>query len=255
MSELFEYYIETDTFHFKYAKGKPAVETREYHDYNEFVFFIQGKASLIAKNIQQELIPGSIVIIPKEQFHQFFVEDSENYVRCILGFYETPEMQKLVNQIMNSVKIFNTPNRKIVSVFEKLTEIVESDLSDEEKAVFVKGSLLHLLIYVKKYIVDAICGNTNLSPIIVRTLAIIDESYSENISVKDIADRLFVSYLSLTHKFSKEMNMPIYKYITKKRLAEAHKLIIQGENITSAARNSGFNDYSCFYRLYKKYYT
>lgn len=50
------------------------------------------------------------------------------------------------------------------------------------------------------------------------------------------------------------MNMPIYRYITKKRLAEAHKLIAGGASLSYAAQNSGFGDYSCFYRLYRKYY-
>lgn len=254
MSNLFEYYIEADNFHFKYAKGKPAAESMEYHDYNEFVLFMRGKASFISKNIQQKLITGSIVMIPKEQFHQFFIEDNENYVRCILGFYEAHETEELVHQIMSTVKIFNTPNRIVFSVFEKMIEIVEGDLSDKEKALFVQGSLMQLLVYVKKYLSDTVCRNMNLSPLISRTLTAIDECYSENITVEDLARRLFVSYSTLTHKFKKEMNIPIYQYITKKRLAEAHKLIIQGEALTSAAQSSGFNDYSSFYRLYKKYY-
>ena len=38
MKKLFEYFIETDWFHLKYAKGEPAVKEQEFHDYNEFVF-------------------------------------------------------------------------------------------------------------------------------------------------------------------------------------------------------------------------
>lgn len=254
MKNLFEYYIETENFHFKYAKGKPAVEDREYHDYNEFVFFMEGKSYLISKNIQQELSPGSIIIIPKEQFHQFCVKESENYVRCILGFYETPEIQNVTNQTMNTIKILNMPNCQILTVFNNLIEIVKSNFGNEEKSIFIRGSLMQLLVYFKKQLSETICSNMNLSPIVSRTLALIDEHYTENISVKDIAQQLFVSYSTLTHKFSREMNIPIYQYITKKRLSEAHKLIMQGETFTYAAQHSGFNDYSCFYKLYMKYY-
>lgn len=254
MKNLFEYYIETENFHFKYAKGKPAVENREYHDYNEFVFFIQGSSSLIAKNIQQKLIPGSIVIIPKQQFHQFCVTNSEDYTRCILGFYDTPQTKKLISQIMDTVKILNTPDIQILSIFKQMEKIIESDFSDEEKIIFIQGSLMQLLIYFKKYLSEAICSNINLSPIVSNALTFIDEHYKEYISVKNIANQLFASYSTLTHKFKKEMNISIYQYITKKRLAEAHKLIIEGKSYTFAAQNSGFSDYSCFYRLYKKYY-
>lgn len=254
MEKLFEYYINGENFHFKYAKGKPAVENKEYHDYNEFVFFISGNASFISKNIQQKLKNGSIVMIPKEHFHQFCVKDQNNYVRCILGFYETPELKKLVSQAMNTVKIIDAPNAEIISLFENLIKIAESNLSDEEKSIFAKGSLMHLTVYCKNPLFKAISSNLNLSPVVSRSLEIIDEQYKNTLTVEDIAKQLFVSYSTLTHKFREEMNIPIYRYITKKRLAEAHKLINQGKTLIFAAQNSGFTDYSGFYRLYKKYY-
>ena len=69
MESLFEYYIESDNLHLKYAKGEPAVRKQEFHNYNEFVLFINGNASLISKNIQQKLTHGSLILIPKEHFH------------------------------------------------------------------------------------------------------------------------------------------------------------------------------------------
>ncbi len=254
MQNLFEYYIESDNFHFKYAKGKPAVENQEYHNYNEIVFFIDGESFFISKNIQQPLVHNSIVIIPKEHFHQFCVSAPESYVRCILGFYADSEIKNVVGQTMDTIKVINIPNEKIFSVFKNLIYIVESSLNDEEKRIFIHSSLLQLLIYFKKYLSETVSSNNILSPIIIRTLNIIDEQYTENISIKNIAKQLYVSQSALAHKFSMEMNIPIYQYITKKRLAEAHKLIRQGEKLNNAARISGFNDYSTFYRLYKKYY-
>lgn len=254
MQNLFEYYIQTDNFHFKYAKGKPAVENQEYHDYNEIVFFIDGKSFFISKNIQQTLIHNSIVIIPQEHFHQFRVSAPETYVRCILGFYADLEIKNIIGQTMNTIKVINVPNEKIVSVFKNLIYIVESTLTDEEKSIFIHSSLLQLLVYFKKYLSETVSGNIILSPSIIRALNIIDEQYNKNISIKSIAKQLYVSQSALTHKFSAEMNIPIYRYITKKRLSEAHKLIRQGEKLNNAARISGFNDYSTFYRLYKKYY-
>lgn len=254
MQNLFEYYIETDNFHFKYAKGKPAVENREYHDYNEIVFFMEGKSFLISKNIQQKLTHNSIVIIPQEHFHQFCVSNPESYVRCILGFYVTSEMQNIVRQTMNTIRVIDTPNEQIISVFKNLTDIVESKLTDDEKRIFIRGSLMQLLVYFKKCLSETIYSNIILSPAVSRALAIIDEQYTENLSIESIAKQLFVSPSTLAHKFSEEMNIPIYQYITKKRLSVAHKLIRQGESLNRAAQKSGFNDYSSFYRLYKKYY-
>ena len=92
-----------------------------------------------------------------------------------------------------------------------------------------------------------------LSPIVSRALKIIDEKYTENLSVKTIAEMLYVSPSALAHKFSKELNISVYRYITKKRLSAVRESVSRGESLTEAAINNGFSDYSCFYRLYKKY--
>lgn len=50
------------------------------------------------------------------------------------------------------------------------------------------------------------------------------------------------------------MNIPIRKYVIKKRLILAHSKILKGELSSVAAIECGFNDYSGFYRQYKKMY-
>lgn len=254
MDNLFEYYIETDQLHFKYAKGEPAVKSQEFHDYNEFVFFLEGNSFLISKHIQQELTTGSMILIPKEQFHQFCVSQPESYVRCILAFRETPELAGLTREVMNTVKIISTPDARIRFVFDHLTEIIKSDLSHEEKALYLHSALIQLLIFLKTKPVTAVCRNTTLSPVVTGALSIIDEKYAEALSVEQLAGLLYVSPSTLAHKFSKELNISVYRYITKKRLSAAHALIQQGESLLNAAAGCGFRDYSCFYRLYQKYY-
>ena len=75
MQDLFEYYIEDKLFHLKYAKGKPSIIGKEFHNYNEIIFFIKGKADFISANIQKELQNGYIVVIPEEHFHQFSIKE------------------------------------------------------------------------------------------------------------------------------------------------------------------------------------
>ncbi len=254
MEKFFEYYIETDNFHLKYAKGEPAVKEQEFHDYNEFVFFIKGRSFLVSKNIQQELAPGSIIMIPKEHFHRFCVSQPETYIRCILGFRETPEIYNLTHEVMNTIKVISVPDKRVFSVFENLIGMIKSELTDEEKSLFIRASLIQLMIYLKQYSSEVISKSVNISPAVNRALNMIDEKYAENLTVESIAKLLYISPSTLSHKFRKELNISVYRYITKKRLSVAHELIKQGKSFTSAALNSGFNDYSCFYRLYKKYY-
>ena len=47
------------------------------------------------------------------------------------------------------------------------------------------------------------------------------------------------------------MNIPLHRYIVKKRLILAHNKMVEGEPAGLAAAESGFNDYSGFYLQYK----
>lgn len=254
MADLFEYYIEGEGFHLKYAKGEPSAKGREFHDYHEFLFFINGEASFVSKNIQSRLSPGSVVLIPKEHFHRFFVEHPETYTRCVFGFRGLGEISDLASEVMDTVKIIAKPDEKITSVFENLMGAAKSDLSEREKSLFIRASLVQLLIFLKGQISTVISNSVKLSPVVMGALNIIDEKYSENLTVEGIAKSLYVSASTLSHKFSKELSISVYQYIIKKRLSAANELIQSGKNLTRAAAESGFSDYSCFFRLYKKYY-
>lgn len=251
---LFEYYIITERFHVKFAKGEPALKDEEFHDYHEFILFLGGSAYFLSKNIQQKLPHGCIVAIPKEHFHQFIVDSPNEYVRCILGFRETETTRALIESVMTKIKIFETPNEKIIRLFSELCEIAKSELDESEKSIFAEGALHQLLIYFKHLESDAITKNVNVSEVVRSAIDFIDKNFQKALSVPMIASKLFVSESTLSHKFSREMNLSIYQYILKKRLISARMRIEAGESLSNAAINSGFSDYSSFYRAYKKHY-
>ena len=254
MDNLFEYYIQGDGIHLKYARGEPAVKEQEFHDYHEFVFFISGHSYMISKNIQQVLSAGSVVLIPREHYHQFCVSDTDGYVRCILGFRESSELAELIGAVMETVKIIEKPDGKILLAFDELIDTVKSNLDDKQKLLFVKATLVRILLYLRQNTSDVISQSIKLSDVVRQALGIIDKNYASPISVKQIAEELYVSPSTLAHKFRSELNISVYRYISKKRLFAVRDRMEKGESAVIAAAACGFADYSCFYRLYKKFY-
>ena len=252
--KLFKHYVNASSFQLKYFKGEPLRRDEEFHDFHEFVFFIRGKARFLSKNIQQDLTEESLIIIPKEHFHQFVISEPEKYERIILSFRETPENTELVSQVMQGIKILDAPNERITYIFERLAEIATDEMPHMPRERFVGAALTELLVYVIKYSDGAITKHVTVSPIVRRAIDYIDKHYTEDISVKSISEHLFVSESTISHKFSREMNISIYQYVLKKRLISAHVRIENGESVLLAASESGFKDYPCFYRLYKKHY-
>ena len=253
MNGYFEHYIESDSFHLKYAKGYPSAKGQEFHNYHEFILFLDGKAHLISNNIQKDLKIGSLVIVPKASYHQFVVSGS-NYTRLILGFRETEETSKLIESAMSEVRVVEDLDEALLSALHNLADVASSELAQNEKKLFIRASLIHILIYLKKYSIGSPDSKNRLSPTVQKALSYIDRHYTESISVEDISDALHISDSQLFHKFKDELKISVYQYISKKRLANARLLIEKGETVSCAAISSGFTDYSVFFRMYKKYY-
>ncbi len=254
MQRNFNYYVEDNAFHLKYAKGKPSVEGNEFHDYHEMVLFLEGNSLFISKNIQQDLKPKMLVLIPKENFHQFCVTDKENYTRCILAFKDTEELKPLINSVFNMIKIIPDPSKQILSIFENIFDICESQLDDSKKILYVKPTITQLLISLETFVQNYINKNINISPYIQKALTYIDKNLSGKLTIQTIAENIYVSPSFLAHKFREELNISLHRYVTEKRFSSMRNLLNSGESLATATKNCGFNDYSNFYRAYKKYY-
>lgn len=253
MRDIFEYTFEQDGLYTKYARSLPSVNGQEFHDYCEFIFFLGGEARFISKNVSKNLKEGSVIFVPKNTFHQLVVKDN-SYTRYILGFNAGSEFLGIEQKLGTDVILIEQPNEMIKGMVKGLIEISKQDISNQEKAVYIKASVVHLLFEFKKQTNQVVKLEYNVSKIIHDALLLIDDEYVNPITVKSLARKLHVSESLLSHKFKREMNISICQYISKKRLAVARDLIKSGIKITAAAEQSGFTDYSCFYRLYKKQY-
>lgn len=251
---MFAHYMTAGGCHMKYAQGKPAVTGREFHSYDEIVLFLDGSAQLISKNIQLRLVPGSIVLIPREQFHQFVVTEHDSYTRCILGFGDIPQLQCLVHQIMTEVAVIPKPSGQMRELFETLMQAAQTELPKDEQALLLQSTAAQLLFCQRFSKGESIRKYLTVSPVTQEALRYIDENFSAELRLESIAQALGVSLSSLSHRFRKDLNISVYRYISEKRLSTVRQYMEQGVPLGTAAERSGFQDYSGFFRLYKSYY-
>ncbi len=249
----FEYYIETPTFHCKYAKGKPAVSGREFHEYDEIVMFLGGSVKFVSKEIQTDLKPLDIIWISKEQFHQFIVAKEDSYTRLIVAIKKDSPLISILRNMIDGVFITNQ-NDNTKNIFNNLISAMTSPYSEKEKHLLLDALITQLVFERKK--VESVCIKSVSDPssIISRAISYIDANLNHSLSVKKIAYELHVSESTLSHKFKKELHISVYHYITEKRLSVARQYVSSGYSIGSAVILSGFKDYGNFYRICKSRY-
>lgn len=81
----------------------------------------------------------------------------------------------------------------------------------------------------------------------------IDENYSEQITLGDVADNVFVSSSYLSRIFKRVTNLNFSEYVNKVRIGEAKRLLIESDLMTYQIGEAvGYSDPHYFSRIFKK---
>lgn len=247
MNTLFEHFIKSEDITFKYAKGRSTKLGKEFHVFHEIVLFIDGSAEFTTESIHTKIPPNTLIVIPKETYHQIAIhEKQEEYCRCLINFYDIPELSGLIARAMKQPIIIQT-DKNIEYLFKKLIK----NLSETDAKYLLK-SVLALLLSEIVYKSNTYVSETSQNVLVTSAVQYINSNLTRKITIEEIAKECMISPSALSHVFKKEMNIPLHKFIVKKRLINAYHRIMSGEPAMVAAIDCGFNDYSGFYKQYKK---
>ena len=83
----------------------------------------------------------------------------------------------------------------------------------------------------------------------------IDYNLCKNITLDDLANYTSRSKSSVCHLFEEKMNISPKQYIIQKKLALANKLISDGTPPSVASIKVGYDNYSTFWRIYRKHFS
>ena len=251
MEKVYAKYIINDNITFKHAKGASTETGNEFHTFHEIIYFMDGDARFISENMQIPLKPNTLIIIPTETYHQFLINGSQDdYHRCVFHFANIPELSELINESMNTTLLIEM-NQNFRFLFEHMIVLADQERSNTVNSIVMQSVLSLILneIAAKNYVhIEKIVPET----ISDRCTTYITNHITEPISVENIAKELNISVSHLAHSFKKQMNISIHQYILKKKLVIAHHKILDGTPATQAAIECGFNDYSGFYKQFKK---
>ncbi len=241
MNYIFSKEIECDGIYFKHAKGKSCEQGKEFHTYHEIILILDGNVELISENLHTPVKSNTIIVVPKETYHQVIIHgDEESYMRCIINFNDSPFLQCS----MKKVKLFAS-DAKTDYLFNVLKENI-----NQANGIILKSALALLTNSLENKSDEFQCRTNN--QFINNIVEYIQANLHTNISSKELSQKFNVSVSTLQHSFKNEMQISLHRYILKKRLIVARRLILSGCPAHLAASEIGFNDYSGFYKQYKK---
>ncbi|MBQ8579902.1 MAG: helix-turn-helix transcriptional regulator [Oscillospiraceae bacterium] len=118
------------------------------------------------------------------------------------------------------------------------------------------GNTIQLLTQIKRA-TDARTSNAlkaEKPELLDRIMAYIEGHYASRITISALSRRFYVSGSTISHLFKQKMGVSLYRYVTQRRLIAAKTLIEKGQLLENVAVQTGFSDYSGFYRAFRQEY-
>lgn len=235
------------------------------HNFYEIFLLKSDSAVFYVDGTIYHLQKDDVMIFNSTELHNISFDNSKPYDRFVIHFMPTL-LLAFDNDKYNLLNMFNSrksgrdnyiskemlKKTEFFEIMEKTERIIQKNppyIDAYFLALFVE--LLIALNEAKGFAAD---GNyPRLSNEKIRNiLAYIDDNLTENLSLDRLSDEFFMSKSNMCHLFKETTGFPIKQYITYRRIALARKLMANGYGTLEASVAAGFNDYSNFYKTFKK---
>ncbi len=234
-----------------------------YHDHYELYYFIEGDADYIVEGKEYHLTPHSLLLLSPYSFHGVRVNSNAPYTRFYIYFSPEifpPEQRELLLSAFpenrkNSPQEVFYEHTEAYQLLNYLTHLYQSQQQSEELRTQYFDIYTSALLAQINLMSQALHPSpvTNKAPQnIHEVMKYLNEHLSENITLEDLAQRFYISKHYLNRAFKKATGTTVIDYLIYKRIIRARHLMRNGLSATDASIQAGFNDYSVFYRAYKK---
>lgn len=260
MDDLFRTF-KTKHYLYSYITAKPPKLDLHTHKYYELLYLIEGDISYLIGDKLYKAVPGDIFITAPGQEHGISFNSNENYARHFIQFSDevlSHMPQKLYTNFTKN--LCNNCNRIPAEIVKKYNlglyfnnvrnHLVKDSVMDD---FMFRTYTMQLVAVLNSVSVDEILLHFDEKPIILELKDYIIKNIKNELSLDTIAAKFFMSKYHMCHIFRNETGMTIKNYINLQRIARARELLLNGSMPADIAKQCGFNDYSTFYRTFKRY--
>lgn len=248
-----------------YNDTQDATEKYDLHCHNfyEIYYFLEGEASYLVEGQKYELTPCSMLLLAPGVFHGVWIRSDKHYRRYAMHFHPdilSVERRKLLLSVFPSSR--KSPRQKVYfehmetfqieALFRTLCEYKEypEKIRSHLLPVGVEALLGRIYSIQEK---ESVLPEQHMdNDFIMGILIYLNRNLEQNITLDLLSEEFQVSKQYLNRAFRKGVGTTIIDYLLQKRIMYAQQLLINGCSATEAAERAGFQDYSSFYRSYKK---
>lgn len=239
------------------AEPEPSRFPMHIHNDYELFYFLSGSVKYSVEGNIYTLIPGDIIVLRNNEAHHPIPKKSVPYTRLFINFKPDDALDScLTDELLTAfvdrpAGLYNHySNQRFPDNHWYFYLNAIHEASDNLKKQFL---LMSLLLELKEYSSQLKEESpTHSTSDIYQITQYIDKHLKQHLSLEMLCERFFISPTQLNRYFKRNLGTTAGEYISTKRLLLANDLIMQGQKPSYIFKQCGFNDYSTFYRAYKK---
>lgn len=238
----------TKDFEIEYTESESAHSVlweRHCHSQYEMIAVAEGDITVTLEGQNYRLKENQILIVPPLFYHSVKANGEGSY-RRITALFGADIIPSVLREEFAKQERNTTLHD---SSIERIKEICKKD-----DAYFFAPLLQSLMteIFYDAFLTPQDHAKIETDEFLQKAFEYVDLHLNEKILLDDLAKYTARSKSSFCHLFEEKMNISPKQYILQKKLALARKLISEGVPHTVAAMQVGYENYSNFYRLYRK---
>lgn len=253
---------EFEIYHSKNTTPQPLIY--QSHHFYELYFILQGVIRVIAD--EQDICPvlGDVLIYPPGCMHRvmhtdpslpyerFYIYLSKEFLQSVST--EDYRFIDLLNQFTkDGHHCFNLGEKALSDLVPMADEIIEAARDTTPGGILANRCrmtmyLIHLLSLLEESVASSVDSSSSRMNDLIRY---INQNAAQPLSLDHLEEEFGISKFVLLHEFKDYTGMPIYQYILTRRVILAEQLIRQGAKPKQACEESGFSDYTSFYRAFR----
>lgn len=224
------------------------------HSHTEYELYCltEGERYLFVGNRFYHVMAGDMFLISPEVEHRTLDVKAGGYSRIVVNIppVHIPEGARPTSDI-----ILVRPSGEDAERMKKEIEALTSRQKRETGGLGAYAAVVKLLELAMS--LEGIAeGATVASPTLDRVadiLKFIDENYTEDISLRALSDRFYLSEFYLCRLFKEYTGRTVLEYLTSLRVRRAKKLLLTTDlSVERVARSSGFGSVSAFCTSFRR---
>lgn len=257
--------MESKTFAIAHLYKDEKTMDMHIHDCCEIYYSISGGKQFLIDNKFYSVNPGDIFVINQYESHCLSKVDTCTHERIVISIYpdyikracngktELCEcFEKRDEESSHRVSLSKEEQHEFLYLINKIAKAEDYAHELTETAAFVEMMVLVNKAFLRPYLEDKAKNSQGYNDQVDKILSYINANISSQLSIETLSEEFSLSDSYICRIFKGATGTTVNKYITARRISIAKSLLSTGASAQEAFEQTGFLDYSSFFKAFTK---